>query len=241
MYRVQMSDYGKYIQSQVMAVVKPGCPACEQTKPHLKPLRGMKQVKFQEINADTQPDVVETLQVTAFPEVVYKDRHGKIFKMPWNGIPTAKNITQWIDGIKSNSKSGGTSQLPSSAMKRCTDCGGGVDPSVWGPPLWYVIHMQALMYPSKPTKGDETKMRAFLEGLVDVLPCASCASHYKDEMSRLDGKTFKSRDALFSWTVRFHNSVSDRTKNPQPRKSVAFWKDFYKKQLMQAIKSARNQ
>jgi len=235
------ADYSKYIQSQVMAVVKPGCPACEQTKPHLKPLKKLKTVRFQEVNADTQPDLVDTLEVTAFPEVVYKDRHGQVFKMPWNGIPTSKNITQWINGIKKKSGGADIHQPPSSAMKRCTDCGpGGIDPSVWGPPLWYVIHMQALMYPSKPTRQEKQKMISFFEGLVDVLPCQSCSTHYKQELARLDRtKTFGSRDALFGWTVRFHNSVSKRTKNPQPQRPVSFWKEYYKKQLMEAISRAK--
>jgi len=228
-----------FIQSQVMAVVKPGCPACEETKPHLKQLKQLKRVRFKEVNVEEHPDVVDRLHVTGFPEVVYQDRHGQIYKMPWNGIPTSSNIRAWIEGIQKKQPQQQTG-VTSNAMKRCTDCGsGGIDPSVWGPPLWFLIHMQALMYPSKPTQLDKEKTMAFFDGLVQVLPCASCAMHYRTEMAGLDRKkTFSSRDALFSWTVDFHNRVSERTKNPQPRQGVAFWKRQYKRQLMQAIEMA---
>ena len=229
-------DHSKYIQSQVMAVVKPGCPACEQTKPHLAPLKKLKRVRFAQIDVDKKPEIVDELHITAFPEVVYKDRRGRVYKMPWNGVPTSANIIKWVNTIQKGQPPK-PDQSSQNGIKRCTDCGEGVDPSIWGPALWYVIHMQALMYPSKPTKAQRTQIVDFFVGLADVLPCQSCANHYREELATLNPNTFDSRDALFTWTVQFHNKVSTRTKNPQPQHTVAFWKRYYKKQLMQVTNS----
>lgn len=235
-------DHSKYIQSQVMAVVKPGCPACEQTKPHLAPLKKMKQVRFAQIDVDKKPEIVDELHITAFPEVVYKDRRGQVFKMPWDGIPTSANIINWVNTIQKRQPAPKPSdhQASKNAAKRCTDCGEGVDPSIWGPALWYLIHMQALMYSSKPTQTQRRQMIDFFVGLADVLPCQSCANHYKQELASLPPNTFDSRDTLFAWTVHFHNKVSARTKNPQPQHTVAFWKRHYKKQLMHALSLSSN-
>jgi thiol-disulfide isomerase/thioredoxin len=234
------------MESQVIAVVKPGCPACEESKPGIQRAKKQvtqKKVRFQEVNYDQHPEIAEQLNVQQFPELVYTNRNGHMHTMPWNGIPTAKDIVNWIDTIAHKP----TSLIPSlkpalkpalkPKQKTCEQCGpNGIDKKIWGPPLWYVIHMTALMYPRKPTLRDRKKMKQFLTGLSDVLPCSYCQKHYTKELQQLPEGVFDSRDTLFEWTVTFHDSVSDRTHNPQPRRSVEYWKFYYKQQAMKAIK-----
>lgn len=227
------------MESQVIAVVKPGCPACESSKAGIRGAqKNVKKVRFQEVNYDQNPDIAEQLQVEQFPELVYTNRNGNIHKMPWNGIPTAKSIVDWIDTI-AHKPTSLVQQQPTTRpdAAQCEQCGpNGVDKKVWGPPLWFVIHMTALMYPRKPTVRDRRKMKHFLTGLASVLPCSYCQKHFTGELESISESVFDSRDALFEWTVTFHDSVSDRTHNPQPRRTVKYWKFYYKQQAMKAIK-----
>ena len=198
------------MESQVIAVTKQGCPACEETKPHiLRAKKKIKHVRFQGVDVDTNPDVVDALGIQAFPEFVYTNRQGTIHKMPWKGVPTPESIVSWIDSVRTGKKVSSAS----STAGRCTDCvtGGGVDPKQWGPPLWFVIHTTALGYPRNPTKRQKREMQDFFKGLKEHLPCTYCQKHFAEELSRINSSVFESRDSLFEWTVLFHDSVRKRT------------------------------
>lgn len=222
--------------SQVLAVTKQGCPACEETKPGIQKAKKMiKKVRFKDVDVDTHPDIAATYGVTAFPEFVYTNRQGTVHKMPWKGVPTPQSIISWIDSIRGTSSS---SNAPPAAAHngdtRCTSCskGGGVDPSIWGPPLWFVIHTTALSYPRTPTVRQKSEMQTFFRQLKDHLPCLYCQKHFAEELSRINSSVFNSRDSLFAWTVEFHNKVRARTHNETtPRHSVHYWKQHYKRQV----------
>lgn len=221
--------------SQVIAVVKPGCPACEQTKPAIA--KAKKKVRFAEINVDEHPSAVEQYDVDAFPALLYKNSEGKVHHMPWKGVPTASSIIGWVEKVR---KSIGTSLAhqpqTASRQQQCTQCGpDGVPPKQWGPPVWFVIHMTALMYPRHPTPKERLEMVDFFRGLQKVLPCSYCAKHFAKELSTMDPRVFNGRDSLFEWTVKFHNAVSDRTHNPQPRHDAAYWRHHYKKLVMKTL------
>ena len=77
------------MESQVIAVTKQGCPACEQSKPAIqKAEKRVKKVRFKGLDVDTHPDLVDKYNVQAYPEFVYTNRQGKLHKMPWTGVPT---------------------------------------------------------------------------------------------------------------------------------------------------------
>lgn len=218
-------------KSAVMAVVKPGCPACELAKPELA------RARIPKINADTDPQLVEKLGVEAFPDIVYTNSRGAVHHMPWpsKGQPKAADIVRWTNSVR-----GGHTPLPQQTRKtQCARCGpDGVAPSVWGPPVWFAIHMVALMYPSRPTASQKREAKDFFHGLQRVLPCSYCQKHFAKELATIDPKVFASRDALFAWTVAFHDSVSDRTHSTQPRRSVQEWRDHYKRIALRSTKKA---
>lgn len=223
----QKKIYGAGMKSLALAVVKPGCPACEDTKPQISKAR------LRVVNVDDHPSAVEHLGVEAFPDVIYKNSKGVVHHMPWpsKGMPTAAEIVAWIDSMKAGKKNTVSSK---SNANRCTDCDG-VSTSVWGPPLWFVIHMAALMQPRKLNATQRRRMHLFFKELQPVLPCARCREHYLAELRSMDPGVFRSRDALFAWTVDFHNRVSDRTGSAQPRHGVPHWKKYYKAIALRAV------
>ena len=216
-----------------MAVVKPGCPACIQSKGEIAKLKRAMPGLVQ-INADKKPHLVDELKVQSFPDFIYKAPSGKVHHMPWRGPPTAASIQKWISGIQKGHAPAASASASKPKGAQCAQCGAGhgIPPSVWGPGLWFTIHTVALTYPQKPTLTQKTKMRAFFKGLQPVLPCDFCKKHYAVELKSMKASVFDSRDSLFGWTVCFHNSVSKRTGSTQPRRSVTYWRDYYKRALL---------
>jgi thiol-disulfide isomerase/thioredoxin len=224
------------MKSHVLAVTKPGCPACEETKPVLGKLKkAVKQVRFAEVNVDSHPSVMEKYNVEAFPDFVYTNRHGKKYHMPWKGVPQVTNVVRWVDDVKR-----GSAQENPVEKNECKECGAnGISPRTWGPPVWFVIHIVALMYPRNPTASERQEMIDFFTGLQKVLPCASCKEHFAKELATLDPDTFRNRDTLFEWTVAFHDSVTERVSRyhpemAQPRRPVNFWRKHYKMMAFRA-------
>jgi hypothetical protein len=89
----------------------------------------------------------------------------------------------------------------------------------WGPAAWTFLHSIAFAYPDAPTKEQRRHTMAFFESLPWVLPCGSCAEHFRDIIAetKREGvwrRTFTSRDTLASWLHGVHNKVNKRIGKP---------------------------
>ena len=84
-----------------------------------------------------------------------------------------------------------------------------MDPTVWGPKLWFVIHTFALNYPDNPTYEDKRVIEEFFNNLKSTIPCQKCRIHYRQRLERnpiinyLDNK-----ESLFRYTIDLHNQVN---------------------------------
>lgn len=84
-----------------------------------------------------------------------------------------------------------------------------MDPTVWGPKLWFVIHTFALNYPDNPTYENKRVMEEFFNNLKHSIPCNKCKIHYTQRLERnpiinhLDSK-----QSLFKYTIDLHNQVN---------------------------------
>lgn len=88
-------------------------------------------------------------------------------------------------------------------------------PEIWGKHMWFSIHFIALDYPETPSVEDMSTYKFFYENLYKVLPCYRCAENYKRHLKELPiDNALSSRDALFAWTVEFHNLVNKLTHKP---------------------------
>ena len=91
-----------------------------------------------------------------------------------------------------------------------------ITPNVWGPHGWKFIHYITLAYPENPTQTQKEKYQAFFILLKDVLPCAVCANHYKENLQNnpLNDQILNSRDKFIKWGIDIHNSVNKSNKKP---------------------------
>jgi len=91
-----------------------------------------------------------------------------------------------------------------------------ITPEVWGPHGWKFIHYVTLGYPENPTQIQKDKYQAFFILLKDVLPCALCANHYKENLQHypLNDQILNSREKFIKWGIDIHNNVNKSNKKP---------------------------
>lgn len=94
----------------------------------------------------------------------------------------------------------------------------GFSPDLWGPSMWFMMHLIAATFPDRPTAADKANFAAFYRSLQNVLPCPGCAAGYRTiittEPTKLSPRVFGSREALFKWTVDVHNRVNAKLRKP---------------------------
>jgi hypothetical protein len=99
-----------------------------------------------------------------------------------------------------------------------------ITPEVWGPHGWKFIHYVTLGYPENPTQIQKDKFQAFFILLKDVLPCALCANHYKENLQHypLTDQILNSREKFIKWGIDIHNNVNKSNKKPKLDYTTAY-------------------
>ena len=86
--------------------------------------------------------------------------------------------------------------------------------SVWGPPMWHVLHTISFNYPVNPTKEDKENYYNYFKNLQKVLPCKYCRDNLKKNFKKcpLRKSVFKNRDTLSRWVYDLHELVNKMLK-----------------------------
>lgn len=101
--------------------------------------------------------------------------------------------------------------------------------TVWGPPLWHVLHTMSFNFPLSPTAADKQHYRGFIEALQFVLPCGVCRANFQRNLREHPPLThhFESRNAFSRYIHRLHNIVNAMTGKPKPYPSFEEIRDKY--------------
>ena len=84
-----------------------------------------------------------------------------------------------------------------------------MDPTVWGPKLWFFIHTLALNFPENPTFQDIKAYETFFDNLKYIIPCDKCRLHYTQRLNENPvTKYFTDTNTLFIYTIDLHNEVN---------------------------------
>jgi len=86
----------------------------------------------------------------------------------------------------------------------------GMMTSIWGPPMWHVLHTISFNYPVKPTERDKDNYRVFIDSLKHILPCGKCRENLIDNLKvvPLRNKDLTSRDTFSHWMYRLHEHIN---------------------------------
>jgi hypothetical protein len=106
--------------------------------------------------------------------------------------------------------------------------------TVWGPPLWFVLHCISMNYPPDPTQEEKLHYQTWFEGLAHVLPCRACRWNFAQALINTDlynrDQDFVSRTTFTHLMTRLHNHVNYHTGNPRPpmedEEVCAFYNQF---------------
>ena len=102
---------------------------------------------------------------------------------------------------------GGVSPVPAPAPQKVTASGLPiVDTSIWGPPLWKVLHTIAAAADQPAVAALWKSIPSSLDG---SLPCPLCQGHYHDWLNSHPVPT-EGTGAIARWVLDLHNAVNRR-------------------------------
>ena len=56
--------------------------------------------------------------------------------------------------------------------------------SIWGPPLWMILHIISFNYPIKPTIEDKNNYYNYILSLKNILPCKYCRDNFLNNLKK---------------------------------------------------------
>lgn len=91
----------------------------------------------------------------------------------------------------------------------------GIDPIIWGPPQWFVMHLRTFNYPEKPSLTDKIEIKKYFMSVGSTLPCESCRTKYFQKLQKhpIDTNLHNRRD-LVCWLIDIHNMINKELQKP---------------------------
>jgi hypothetical protein len=88
--------------------------------------------------------------------------------------------------------------------------GDGMMTSVWGPPMWHMLHTISFNYPIVPTEEQKKHYYSFYANLQNILPCRYCRENLANNLKSLPltMSVFKSRETLSKYVYELHETVN---------------------------------
>lgn len=90
-----------------------------------------------------------------------------------------------------------------------------MDPTVWGPKLWFIMHTYALNYSDNPSRHEKHDMAEFFNNLKTTIPCNRCRLNYNRHLETNPVENhLTDKHTLFKWTVDIHNETNKSIGKP---------------------------
>ena len=88
--------------------------------------------------------------------------------------------------------------------------GDGMMTSIWGPPLWHVLHTISFNYPINPSDKQKKQYFNFYNSLQHILPCKYCRDNLKKNLEELPLviDVFKNRNSLSRYVYQLHEIIN---------------------------------
>lgn len=99
----------------------------------------------------------------------------------------------------------------------------GLDPKVWGPHYWFVLHTIALTYPIHPSNTIKKRYYDFIHNLPIFLPISNIANHFSSLLDDFPVTPYlDSRESFFKWIYFIHNKINVKLNIPEITLEEAF-------------------
>jgi hypothetical protein len=89
-------------------------------------------------------------------------------------------------------------------------------PEVFGPAFWFSFHTGAAHLPENLSPISLSRIRAFINGIPELVPCIDCSEHSRAfiEENKAKINNFRRGDDVFRFYVDFHNYINLRLGKP---------------------------
>ena len=100
-----------------------------------------------------------------------------------------------------------------------------MNPNIWGPQLWFSLHIITFNYPNNPTNNDKLNYKNFFNSLANVIPCTYCKHNFKIHMKKLPLiNALQNKNTLIKWLFDIHNLT-----NKHLNKKIFSYQEFMNK------------
>jgi hypothetical protein len=106
-----------------------------------------------------------------------------------------------------------------------------LDPKIWGPHYWFVLHTIALSYPEAPNEVAKKKFYDFYQNLPLFLPIEDIGNNFSKFLDKYPVTPYlESRQSLVRWTHFIHNKINVALNMPSLNleEALASYYDHYK-------------
>ena len=84
-----------------------------------------------------------------------------------------------------------------------------LDPRIWGPHYWFVLHTITLTYPLKPNETVKKKYYDFIQNLPIFLPVENIGNYFSELLDKYPVSPYlDSRESFIKWMYFIHNEVN---------------------------------
>ncbi len=84
-----------------------------------------------------------------------------------------------------------------------------LDPKIWGPHYWFVLHTIALNYPLHPNETSKKKYYDFIQNLPIFLPISNMGNSFSMLLDKYPVTPYlDSRESFIKWMYYIHNQVN---------------------------------
>lgn len=90
-----------------------------------------------------------------------------------------------------------------------------MDPTIWGPHYWFMMHTVAFHYPNHPTAIQKKIHYRWIHHLPELIPNKSIGSMFSDLLVQHPISPYlDNREDLIKWTHHIHNVVNQKIGKP---------------------------
>ena len=84
-----------------------------------------------------------------------------------------------------------------------------LDPKIWGPHYWFVLHTIALNYPLHPNETSKKKYYDFIQNLPIFIPISDMGNSFSALLDKYPVTPYlDSRDSFIKWMYYIHNQIN---------------------------------
>lgn len=103
-----------------------------------------------------------------------------------------------------------------------------LDPTVWGPHYWFVLHTIALCYPLYPNDVTKKKYYEFIQNLPLMIPVQKIGNNFSILLDKFPVTPYlDSRESFQKWIHFIHNKVNEQLGLPELSFSEAIDKYYH--------------